>query len=436
MIIQFILKSTQARQVDEDSLKNIATNLLLILLIVFPIVGFTHPFPQEIEGKKQPISISEKAPKPAFALVHASPIDGNKIPRFAADTSWPKIPEGYLIGQVSGVSVDTDGDVWVVNRPNSLHAMDLGATQSPPISECCKPMKEVIEFSPEGDIKRNWGGNDIAPVFDGINQFPKNIHGIYSDAQDNIWIGGNGKGDHVIAQFTSDGEYLTQFGRRNNTRGNLDKQMLGNPADIYFDISTSQVFVADGYTNRRIIQFDYKSRKFEQYWGAFGDLPANESRSKTFDFTQAMTTPKGGVDPRLANFSDIVHCIVRGPDRLYYVCDRRNNRVQIFSMTNKGKIEFLDSLIIADVTGGTGSATDIAWSADGKYMYVADMINGKIWIFDSQNRKKLGSLGRPGRYAGQFHWLHSLDADQDGNLYTTEVHTGQRIQKLLFLGVK
>ena len=142
------------------------------------------------------------------------------------------------------------------------------------------------------------------------------------------------------------------------------------------------------------------------------------------------------MDPRLANFSDIVHCIVRGPDGYYYVCDRRNNRVQVFAMTNKGKVEFVDSIIIADVTGGTGSATDIAWSADGKYMYVADMINGKIWIFDSQNRKKLGSLGRPGRYAGQFHWLHSLDADQDGNLYTTEVHTGQRIQKLLFLGVK
>ena len=105
-------------------------------------------------------------------------------------------------------------------------------------------------------------------------------------------------------------------------------------------------------------------------------------------------------------------------------------------MTNKGKIEFVDSIVVADLTGGTGSATDIAWSPNGNYMYVADMINGKIWIFDARNRKKLGSLGRPGRYAGQFHWLHSLDADQEGNLYTTEVHTGQRIQKLIFLGVK
>ena len=105
-------------------------------------------------------------------------------------------------------------------------------------------------------------------------------------------------------------------------------------------------------------------------------------------------------------------------------------------MTNKGKVAFVDSIIIADMTGGTGSATDIAWSPNGKYIYVADMINGKIWVFDSKNRRKLGSLGRPGRYAGQFHWLHSLDADQEGNLYATEVHTGQRIQKLLFLGVE
>ena len=420
----------------EDRLGNAMRQLIFFILIFYPFLCVTHPFSEDVNFEKPLLSVPESNPASMFALVHASPIDGSPMPRFAVDTSWPKIPEGYLLGQVSGVSVDSQGDIWIVNRPRSLHAMDLGATRSPPISECCRPLKEVIEFNFKGEIKRSWGGNDIAPVLEGIKQFPENIHGIYSDAQDNIWIGRNGKGDHVIAQFTSDGEYLTQFGLRNKTRGNLDTEMLGNPADIYFDISTSKVFVADGYTNRRIIQFDYNSRKFEQYWGAFGGLPENESRDKTFDFTQAMTTPEGGVDPRLANFSDIVHCIVRGPDGYYYVCDRRNNRVQIFAMTNKGKVEFVDSIVIADVTGGTGSATDIAWSPNGKYMYVADMINGKIWVFDSKNHRKLGSLGRPGRYAGQFHWLHSLDADQEGNLYATEVHTGQRIQKLLFLGVE
>ena len=149
-----------------------------------------------------------------------------------------------------------------------------------------------------------------------------------------------------------------------------------------------------------------------------------------------MTTPKDGVDPKTTTFSDIVHCIVRGPDHYLYACDRRNNRIQVFLETKDGSIAFKESIEIAPVTGGTGSATDIAWSPDGKFMYVADMINGRIWVFDSQTRKKLGSIGRPGRYAGQFHWLHSLDADQDGNLYATEVHTGQRVQKLVFLGVE
>ena len=246
----------------EDRLDNAMRQLILFTLIFYPFLCLTHPFSEDVNFEKPLLSVPESNPASMFALVHASPIDGSPMPRFAVDTSWPKIPEGYLLGQVSGVSVDSQGDIWIVNRPRSLHAMDLGVTRSPPISECCRPLKEVIEFSLKGEIKRSWGGNDIAPVLEGIKQFPENIHGIYSDAQDNIWIGGNGKGDHVIAQFTSDGEYLTQFGLRNKTRGNLDTEMLGNPADIYFDISTSKVFVADGYTNRRIIQFDYNSRKF------------------------------------------------------------------------------------------------------------------------------------------------------------------------------
>jgi DNA-binding beta-propeller fold protein YncE len=239
-----------------------------------------------------------------------------------------------------------------------------------------------------------------------------------------------------VVRYTADGEYLGQFGLRNETKGNLDRQALGNPADISFDPSTSRVLIADGYTNRRIIEFNYKTKNFTKYWGAFGGLPEDSSRQEDFDFTQAMTTPEGGVDPKTLVFSDIVHCIVRGPDQLLYACDRRNNRIQVFAESQNGAITYRESIEIAPVTGGTGSATDIAWSPNGSFMYVADMINGRIWVFDTKTREKVGSIGRPGRYAGQFHWLHSLDADSEGNLYATEVHTGQRVQKLVFLGVE
>jgi DNA-binding beta-propeller fold protein YncE len=416
--------------------KNELSRVIGLIIFLIPAIGFTHNFSHDQPEGVLNLPVIDTDPSKGLVLLETNPIDGAKMPRFAADATWPSLPTGYLIGQVSGVAVDQEGDIWVVNRPNSLHSMDIGATRSPPISICCKPLKEVIEFDRDGKIKQNWSGRETAPLIDGEIQYPSNIHGIYVDTQNTVWIAGNGPGDHLVVRYTSGGEHIAQFGKRNKTNGNLDKELLGNPADVYFDALTSHVLIADGYTNRRIIEFDYQTRAFEKYWGAFGELPQDASRTKTFDFTQAMTTPEDGVDPKTTTFSDIVHCIVRGPDHYLYACDRRNNRIQVFLETKDGTIAFKESIEIAPVTGGTGSATDIAWSPDGEFMYVADMINGRIWVFDSQTRKKLGSIGRPGRYAGQFHWLHSLDADQDGNLYATEVHTGQRVQKLVFLGVE
>ena len=418
------------------SLKNGLYRVVGLIIFLIPPIGFTHDFSHEEPDVVLNPPVSDTDPSQGLVLLETNPIDGAKMPRFAADATWPSLPTGYLIGQVSGVAVDQEGDIWVVNRPNSLHSMDIGATRSPPISTCCRPLKEVIEFDRDGKIKQNWSGRETAPVIEGEIQYPSNIHGIYVDAQNTVWIAGNGPGDHLVVRYTAGGEHIAQFGKRNKTNGNLDKELLGNPADVYFDTLTSHVLIADGDTNRRIIEFNYETRDFERYWGAFGELPQDASRTKTFDFTQAMTTPEDGVDPKTTTFSDIVHCIVRGPDRYLYACDRRNNRIQVFLETKDGSIAFKESIEIAPITGGTGSATDIAWSPDGKFMYVADMINGRIWVFDSRTRKKLGSVGRPGRYAGQFHWLHSLDADQDGNLYATEVHTGQRVQKLVFLGVE
>ena len=410
--------------------------VLCFITSLWPALSFSHGLIGEHVAAAPLLAPVDRSPNFGLASLHRESINGAKMPRFAADPSWPQLPKGYLIGQVSGVSVDREGDIWVVNRPNSLHPMDTGALRKPPISLCCKPLDEVIEFSPDGRIKRNWSGRDSAPTIDGELQYPSNIHGIFVDSTDTIWIAGNGPGDHLVVRYTAEGEYLGQFGLRNETNGNLDRQALGNPADISFDPVTSQVLIADGYTNRRIIEFNYETKKFTKYWGAFGEAPEGASRQKDFDFTQAMTTPEGGVDAKTLVFSDIVHCIVRGPDQLLYVCDRRNNRVQVFAESQNRAITYKESIEIAPVTGGTGSATDIAFSPDGSFMYVADMVNGRIWVFDGKTREKLGSMGRPGRYAGQFHWLHSLDADSEGNLYATEVHTGQRVQKLVFLGVE
>ena len=242
--------------------------VLCFITSLWPALGFSHGSTGEHVAAAPLLSPVDRSPNVGLASLHRESINGAKMPSFAADPSWPQLPKGYLIGQVSGVSVDREGDIWVVNRPNSLHPMDTGALQRPPISLCCKPLDEVIEFSPDGRIKRNWSGRDSAPIIDGELQYPSNIHGIFVDSTDTIWIAGNGPGDHLVVRYTAEGEYLGQFGLRNETNGNLDRQALGNPADISFDPVTSQVLIADGYTNRRIIEFNYETKKFTKYWAA------------------------------------------------------------------------------------------------------------------------------------------------------------------------
>ena len=131
-----------------------------------------------------------------------------------------------------------------------------------------------------------------------------------------------------------------------------------------------------------------------------------------------------------------MHCVVRGPDERLYVCNRRNNRVQVFETGENGETKFLRDIVVAPGTGGTRSASDVAFSPNAEFMYIADMLNGQVWIYDAQSYELLGAFGRNGRYPGQFIWLHSVDVDSEGNVYTTEVSTGRRVQKFVFEGVK
>ena len=99
-------------------------------------------------------------------------------------------------------------------------------------------------------------------------------------------------------------------------------------------------------------------------------------------------------------------------------------------------MEFERTIAFAPSTRGTGSVTDVALSPDETYVYVADMMNGRIWILSRETHEVLARIGRNGRYAGEFTWLHSVAADSQGNLYTGEVFNGRRAQKLVLTGVE
>lgn len=357
--------------------------------------------------------------------LHTQVVDPDAaFPRFQVDAAWPQMPADLILGQVSGVSVDADGTIWLVHRPHSLDATETGPLQEPPIADCCKPAPTVVRFARNGTYLGGWGNADTGPVVDGVNQWPNSVHGIYVDDDRTVWIGGNGDGDHAVLNFTADGEFIRAIGRREQHGGNTDRRTLGRPADVYH--GDGQILIADGYSNRRVIRFDAADGGFAGYWGAYAEPP------------EAVTEENSGdpYDPESKRFADIVHCVVPTGDGFVYVCDRRNNRAQLFRQDDDGDLSFVRDIVISADSGATGTATDIALSPDGRFVYVADMVNSRIWILDRESHEPIAAIGRIGRQAGQFTWLHSIDVDAAGNLYATEVYTGRRIQKLVLTGVR
>jgi hypothetical protein len=379
---------------------------------------------------------STAARSPALAPVYTEILApaGMPVPRFKVDAAWPTLPDDMMLGQVSGVAVDADDDVWIIHRPHSLGPTENGLAQTPPIARCCRPAPTIVRFSKAGHYLAGWGSPDTGPVVDGMSQWPKSGHGIYVDSAKTVWFGGNGDGDHAVLNFTADGRFIRAYGVRGQTSGNHARAHLGNPADVFHE--DGELMIADGYVNKRIIGFDNRSGAFRGYWGAYAQPPGEATRGGHFDMSQATSNSDGGADPASRSFGDIVHCIVKTKSGDYYVCDRRNNRAQLWRGDGKEGMRFVRDIAIAPETGGTRTVTDIALSPDEKYLYVADMMNGRIWILLRETHQVLGAIGRNGRYAGEFTWLHSIDTDSQGNIYATEVNTGRCVQKLAFTGVE
>jgi hypothetical protein len=401
---------------------------IITLLVVFSWFGFNA-----YANANSPKTVNSNiAPVPVATYLHSE----KPVPRFSVDASWPTLPDTWILGQVSGLSVDKHDNIWILQRPNSLSKFDTGLTATPPTAVCCEAAPHVIRFSPDGKVATAWGGPEHAPVVEGVNQWPVNVHGLFVDDSDTVWIAGNGKDDHVVLNFDFEGKYLNALGTRGNTNGNFDNTTLGNPSDIFHDESRGEVVISDGYINARVASFNTETKRATHLWGAYAEEPKGPTREGDFDQSQAAQPQAQGVDGDNPLFGNIIHCVNQASDGLIYVCDRRNNRVQIFKRQTDGKVTFVSNLVVAGDTGGTGSATDIAFSPDEVYLYVADMMNGRIWIYERSSLTLLASMGRNGRYPGQFTWLHSIDTDSHGNIYTTEVNTGRRVQKLVFEGIK
>src|SRR5579872_4252253 len=187
-----------------------------------------------------------------LALAVVPRADAQQQPKFKVDPFWPmELPNNWVMGQVGGLAVDRHDHLWVLQRPGSDTADELGAAFNPPRSLCCLPAKPVLEFDAQGKLLQAWGGPGQG--FD----WPKSEHGIHVDKNDNVWIGGNTPGDRQVLKFTRDGRFLLQIGHPSTEPFDSSQTaILGRPAGIDVDKNAHEIYVADGYGNRRVIVYD------------------------------------------------------------------------------------------------------------------------------------------------------------------------------------
>jgi len=340
-----------------------------------------------------------------------TPATVKNAPQLLVDPWWPKpLPNDWLLGQVAGVAVDSRGHVWIVQRPGSLSERERGAEQDPPLGKCCRAAPPVLVFDHSGNLVRAWGGPGLG------FEWPASEHGIYVDSTDSVWLAGNGEQDAQILKFTLDGEFVLQIGRSGQSQGSNDTANLGSPADLAVDAAAREVYVADGYRNRRVIVFDSETGAYKRHWGAYGNRPSD-----------AATPAYDPARPPSREFGNPVHCARPTNDGFVYVCDRVNNRVQVFRKDGT----FVSEAFFERETLLSGSVSELAFSPDEDqaFIYMVDGVNNELRIVDRATNAILGRVGRAGRYAGQFHVVHNVAVDQEGNVYTTEVNTGQRVQK-------
>ena len=272
---------------------------------------------------------------------------------------------------------------------------------------CCVPAPPVIELAPDGTVLSAWGGPG-----EGF-EWPASEHGIHVDDQGHVWIGANGAADAQVLKFTRDGELLLQIGRAGQSQGSNDTENLGRPAAIEVDPATNEVYIADGYGNRRVIVFDAETGEYKRHWGAYGnppddvDLPAYDPDAEPID-----------------HFRSPVHDLAISADGLVYVADRTNNRLQVFEKDGT----FVTEAFVRPATLGSGAVSGVALSRDSdqRWLFIPDGTNNVVWILERASLEIVTHFGRLGKYAGQFYRLHNLDVDSRGNLFTTEVDAGQR----------
>ena len=371
------------------------------------------------------------------------------VPQFRLNTNWPKpLPNNWMFGPVTGVYGDSHGLVWIASQSNMISAYDAALDKA--TGDCCAVGPQIMAFDQEGNLVKSWyvsvpppppppnpNSEFTAPTMPNAKVYPtkcdgfkclEGVHTIYVDSKDNVWVVGHGgPTDTQVLKFDYNGKFLLQIGGSDapGCCGNQDENNLEGGTGVAYWPATNEVFVTDGYTNRRIIVFDADTGKFKRMWGAYGKPPsmsAPNDKGKMVSPSPTRVFEGPGADQW-----NTVHGVSITPDGVVWVADRVGNRLQQFKIDGT----FIkEAFVSRQSRNGTGTVYGFAFSADGKYVYVPDGGNKKIHILDRNSLQEVGYVGGcGGQMPGCFNHVHVATTDTAGNLYTGEAAAGARVQR-------
>ena len=300
---------------------------------------------------------------------------------------WPQMPEGRILGQATGVDVDSTGQVYV------FHRAGRGWSEDPALPLISKPTVEV--FDPTGRHVRSWGANQFAMP-----------HGLTIDNQNNVWL--TDVALHQVFKFAPDGRRLLVLGEARVS--GTDRTHFNKPTDVAV-LPDGSFYVSDGYGNSRIVKFS-ATGEFQFEWGKRGTGPGE------FNLPHSVDTDANG---------------------RVYVSDRSNGRVQVFDSSGKYLTEWRsaelgrpfsvavtgDRAVVVD--GGDQSQCSVAPSLATEAECGLDR-SGAAEV--DLSGKVVSRFGRFGNYDGQFRVAHDVAIARDGSIFVVDVG-GQRVQRFV-----